>query len=208
VSTIPSYQLWNTREEKAALEARNGLLLFSRVDEIIRSSARGDFALSPQLLCDLHRLVIQDLYTCAGCFRTGYVRITNTPHVPPPPEEVPRHVAEMCAYINSNFDKSALHLAAYLMWRHNWIHPFAGGNGRTSRAISYLILNVRLGFALPGTNTIAQQIEKNRQPYFDALRAADEADQQGRLDISQMEELLSNMLAAQLLSVHRQARSS
>jgi Fic family protein len=114
----------------------------------------------------------------------------------------------MCSYVNGNFGKSALHLAAYLMWRHNWIHPFAGGNGRTSRAISYLVLNVRLGFVLPGHNTIAQQIVKCRDPYYDALKSADQSERDGRLDLSAMEELLSNMLAAQLLSVHNKAQNS
>jgi Fic family protein len=92
------------------------------------------------------------------------------------------------------------------MWRHNWIHPFAGGNGRTSRGVSYLVLSVRLGFVLPGKNTIAQQIEKRRDTYYDALKTADQAEREGKIDVSQMEELLSNMLGAQLLSVHSQAR--
>jgi len=115
-------------------------------------------------------------------------------------------VDDMCKYINENFGKSPLHLAAYVMWRHNWIHPFMGGNGRTSRGLSYLILNIRLGFNLPGQNTIAQQIEKNRKPYIDALEAADDSARNGEVDLSEMEELLSNMLAAQLLFVHGTAR--
>ncbi|MBL8221394.1 MAG: Fic family protein, partial [Bryobacterales bacterium] len=27
-----------------------------------------------------------------------------------------------------------------VMWRLNWIHPFFGGNGRTARSASYLVL--------------------------------------------------------------------
>jgi Fic family protein len=207
VSTIPPYQLWQTREEKAALEARNGLLLSESVEKMVEPSKAG-FRMTPELLCDLQSLAIKDIYTCAGKFRTVDVRITNTPHVPPRWQDVPRYAEEMCSYVNGNFGKSALHLAAYLMWRHNWIHPFAGGNGRTSRAISYLVLNVRLGFVLPGHNTIAQQIVKCRDPYYDALKSADQSERDGRLDLSAMEELLSNMLAAQLLSVHNKAQNS
>jgi len=206
MSTTPPYQLYTTREQKADLEARNGLLLFSATEKMVEFSKAG-FCLTPQLLCDLHRIVIQDLYVCAGTFRKLNVHITNSQHVPPPWGEVPKLVGEMCAYVNDNFGKSAIHLAAYLMWRHNWIHPFAGGNGRTSRGVSYLVLNVRLGFVLPGKNTIAQQIENCRDPYYNALKAADQAAREGRMDISQMEELLSDMLGAQLLSVHSQARS-
>jgi Fic family protein len=205
VSTIPNNQLYTTREQKADLEARNGLLLFSEIQRMVEASKAG-FTLTPQLLLELHTLVIQDLYACAGTFRNVNVAITNTSHVPPRWQHVPEHVDKMCAYVNENFGKSALHLAAYLMWRHNWIHPFAGGNGRTSRGVSYLVLSVRLGFVLPGKRTIAQQIEKCRDPYYDALKAADQAACEGRIDVSQMEELLSNMLGAQLLSVHTQAR--
>lgn len=63
----------------------------------------------------------------------------------------------------------------------------------------------RLGFYLPGKNTIPLQIEKDRGPYYEALAQADEADKAGKLDISAMEELVSQALAAQLLSVHDKA---
>jgi Fic family protein len=205
VSTRPVWQLWETREQKAALEARNGLLLFSAIEEMVRNSA-GGFALTPETLCTLHELVIRDLYICAGRFREHIdVAIGNSPHVPPNWTAVPQHVNEMCAYVNENFGKSAIHLAAYLMWKLNWIHPFAGGNGRTSRGVSYLVPNVRLGFWLPGKRTIPQQIEANRAPYYDALRAADFAAINGGMDVSRMEALVSDMLGAQLLSVHEQA---
>jgi Fic family protein len=117
-------------------------------------------------------------------------------------------VDEMCNYINANFGKSAVHLSAYVMWRHNWIHPFFGGNGRTSRAAAYLVLCARLGYDLPGSPTVPQQIAdvpKSRDRYVKALQAADASDKNGRLDVSMMEDLVSDCLAAQLLSIHQQA---
>jgi len=48
-------------------------------------------------------------------------------------------------------------------------------------------------------------VPKNRDRYFRALQASDAADKNGRLDISMMEELVSDCLAAQLLSIHEQA---
>jgi Fic family protein len=91
------------------------------------------------------------------------------------------------------------------MWRINWIHPFAGGNGRTSRATSYLALCVRLGYRLPGTVTIPEQIVAKRQPYYEALDAADAAWAGGMLDVSEMEKLIAGQLAVQLVSVHSAA---
>ena len=72
-------------------------------------------------------------------------------------------------------EKSPLHLASYVMWRLTWIHPFTDGNGRTSRAVSYLVLCIRLQMLLPGRLTIPEQIEVDRTPYYKALEAADEA---------------------------------
>ncbi|MEZ5356132.1 MAG: Fic family protein [Bryobacteraceae bacterium] len=142
------------------------------------------------------------MYTCAGNFRTGPVNISGTTHQPPPASEIAEHVEDMCDYVNAKWETtSALHLASYLMWKVNWIHPFAGGNGRTSRAASYLVLCARLGYRLPGTNTIPEQIIANRQPYYGALDAADAAWTDNRIDLAAIEQLLSELLANQLSSV-------
>jgi Fic family protein len=111
----------------------------------------------------------------------------------------------MCEYVNSNWDHLAVHLASYLMWRLNWIHPFFGGNGRSARAISYLVLCARLGFRLPGEKTIPELIIADREPYYAALRQADAAWAEGRLDLTAMEGLMSSLLADQLLGVYSKA---
>lgn len=160
----------------------------------------GGFALAPELLRRLHEILIRNIYTCAGQFRQEDVEITNNPWQPPEWQRVRELVAEMCAYVNANHGKSPIHLAAYLMWRHNWIHPFTGGNGRTSRNVAYLVLSARLGFCLPGKRTIPQQIVENRAAYYQALSAGDAAALSGTIDVSQMESMLSDMLAAQLRS--------
>jgi Fic family protein len=90
------------------------------------------------------------------------------------------------------------------MWRLNWIHPFADGNGRTSRVTSYVVLSIRAGALLPGTPTIPDQIVDNRTPYFNALDAADLAFRDGdRIDVSKMEELLASLLANQLAEFYK-----
>ena len=83
-------------------------------------------------------------------------------HQPPDAFQVPEQIEELCDYVNQNWHRSALHLASYVMWKLNWIHPFTDGNGRTSRAASYLILCVRMGYLLPGRLTIPEQIEAVR----------------------------------------------
>jgi len=119
---------------------------------------------------------------------------------------VPELIEDMCDYVNAHWQASTpLHLAAYIMWRLNWIHPFADGNGRTSRILSYVVLSIRAGAVPPGTPTIPDQIVENRTPYFDALDTADAAWRGGRLDVSKMEELLGGLLAKQLAGFYQTA---
>lgn len=111
----------------------------------------------------------------------------------------------MCDYVSDNWSRTAFHLASYLMWRLNWIHPFADGNGRTSRILSYVVLCIRLGHKLPGTPTIPEQIVADRRPYFAALDAADAATKEGHVDVGAMEEMLKGMLATQLMGLIKEA---
>jgi len=112
----------------------------------------------------------------------------------------------MCEYVNENWStKSATHLAAYILWKMNWIHPFADGNGRTSRAVSYLVLSVKLDGLLPGTPTIPDQIASDKQPYYKGLELADKAWATEQVDVSALETMLNNMLARQLLNATREA---
>ncbi len=120
------------------------------------------------------------------------------------PRSAPELVEDMCDYVNDHWEISTpIHLAAYVMWRLNWIHPFADGNGRTSRIVSYVVLSIRAGALLPGTPTIPDQIVDNRKPYFDALDAADLAFGDGKIDVSRMEELLGSLLANQLAQFYK-----
>jgi Fic family protein len=111
----------------------------------------------------------------------------------------------MCDYVHTHWDALSIHLASYLMWRINWIHPFFGGNGRTARAVSYLILCARLGFRLPGKKTIPDLIVENRDSYYGALRSADAGWEKGVLALEQMEQLTGDLLATQLVDVHDMA---
>jgi Fic family protein len=122
--------------------------------------------------------------------------------------EIPERIEELCDYINEKWEeKSPVHLASYVMWKLNWIHPFTDGNGRTSRAASYLVLCLKLGYLLPGKRTIPDQIAESKTPYYKALEAADEAWENGKIDLSAMKALLRSMLAEQLVAVHEDSNT-
>jgi Fic family protein len=192
---------------KAEAEARNGLRQYDAGIKTVQTAVdRGSFKLRPSLVLALHREALAGISMFAGNFRPAGVEIEGSKHQPPGAHLVPELIEEMCDYVNEHWgDSTPIHLGSYIMWRLNWIHPFADGNGRTSRILSYVVLSIRAGAVLPGTPTIPDQIVDNRNPYFDALDAADDAWRNNKIDLSKMEELLGALLANQLASFYRSA---
>ena len=102
-----------------------------------------------------------------GRIRFFDVKIEGSKHVPPPNEEVKKHLLNMYKWYSAN--KHKLHpfeLATMIHAKLTWIHPFEDGNGRTSRAIMNWILmkNSYPMFFIP--------FEK-REEYYMTLEEAD-----------------------------------
>jgi len=193
----------------ASIEAANGLLQFDRLMAMIDIGIEGRFRLRLSQLMELNRIAVQGLVEHPGSLRQHAISISGTDHEPPESTQLPELIEELCDYVNDNWSEATpIHLASYIMWRLNWVHPFSDGNGRTSRAVSYLVLCVRLGFRLPGTNTIPDRIADNKDPYYAALDDADARWKAGLVDMSVMEKLLEEYLAAQLVDVVNAATRS
>lgn len=106
---------------------------------------------------------------------------------------------EMCDWVNDHLaGESPIALCAYVMWRLNWIHPFDDGNGRTSRAVAYLVLCAAVGHRFPGRTTIPELIAIDKRPYYDALERIDSSEKIGAVDIAPMKDLVEGYLARQL----------
>lgn len=195
-------------EERDVLEVRNHLRQYdSAVRTIVTALDQGAFRLRPSTILRLHRDGYEGLSNFAGAYRPGATIIEGSEFQPPPPWSVPELVEDMCDYVNDRWSHTtAVHLAAYVMWRVNWIHPFAEGNGSTARMLSYVVLSIRWGSLLPGTPTIPEQIVADRETYFEALEYSDNAWKHGDLDVSKMEELLAALLARQLASFYETAK--
>ena len=189
--------IYGTQARKIELEERNVFLQFAMIVRIMDERQDG-WELTPGLVRMFHRLAVRGIYRCAGQYRKGGVAIRGSPHKPLGWAYVDGLVAEMCDKVNESDDWSPVKTAAYLLWRLSWIHPFSGGNGRTSRAVCHLVLCKRLGFLLPGKPTIAEQIDANWARYQAALEDADAASKDGVTDVSQMETLLEEFLQVQL----------
>ncbi|MDA7423797.1 Fic family protein [Thalassococcus lentus] len=194
----------------AQREAENAVLQYDwAMEEVARWLKDDNSKFRVSMLLTLHRKAMDGIDPYAGNFRPAGVAIKGSKHEPVSGEDVARYVEEMLDYISVNWQKStAVHLSSYAMWRLNWIHPFSDGNGRTSRMLSYMVLCARLEQVLPGTRTIPEQISENKDPYYRALEKADHAFKSGSVDVSEMERLMENYLANQLVEIHEKAVGS
>jgi len=159
-------------DQLAAREALNGLRQFDAVVEMVEHFLHPDrpFKFRPSHLLHLHRLALDGISHYAGTWRPAGIEIGGSKHRPVGAHQVPEEIEYLCDYVNDNWNATTpIHLAAYVLWKLNWIHPFTDGNGRTSRAASYLVLCLRTGYLLPGKQTIPDQIADDKTPYYKAL---------------------------------------
>jgi len=130
--------------ERARLEAENALRQTDAADfELHKWLSSPDRRLRVSDILRLHRVLMTGLTEYAGNFRPAHVKIEGSSHVPPLAEDVPALVEDMCDYLSSQWaSATSLHLAAYVLWRLNWIHPFVDGNKRTAFQVMFVFLKV------------------------------------------------------------------
>jgi Fic family protein len=194
-------------QRKAEAEALNGLRQYDvAVKSVYQALDREPFKLRPSLIYSFQREALREISAYAGITRPANIEIRGSKHEPPGAHLVQELVENLCEYVNDHWETStAVHLAAYVMWRLNWIHPFVDGNGRTSRVLSFFVLSTKLGVVLPGTPTLPELVIQHRGDYEDALDLADDAWKANRLDVSAMESLIESLLAKQLARVYEMA---
>jgi Fic family protein len=159
-------------------------------------------------LCELHHAGTLFLLADPGCYRNCVVVVKKddiTVHEPPPWHNVKGYIQHFFRDLSSVWTSGdALDVAAYALWRINWVHPFRNGNGRTARAFCYACLCLKLGSWLPGRKTVPDLIMDNRDCYESCLRAADAGLSKGdrRPDLAPMRAFLDDLLQEQMQSVY------
>lgn len=106
--------------------------------------------LSPELLLTFHELISKDTLENPGQegrFRIaedGDIRVYDEKdqvlHTPPQPEIIKESVKKLCDFANEDDGEEFVHPVIRGIILHFWLaylHPFADGNGRTSRALFY-----------------------------------------------------------------------
>lgn len=186
-------------EELPAIAADNGIELARFVDSLARAWVISGFGFTPEVLCESNRIAMKGIYECAGEFRREFRAAGDL--IPPRWEDVPFLVDSMCEYVNAIAD-DALHAAAFVLWRINWIHPFYDGNGRIARELSYLaLLTGNRMVEFPGSPTIPELIARNEDVYIECLREADRCwTSMEEVNLAKLESFLSDLLVEQIES--------
>ncbi|NYH99595.1 Fic family protein [Cupriavidus plantarum] len=155
------------------LTIQNGARQYDFLKSIVEAAvALGRPFLSSQVLKALNYHAIACLHAYAGEFRPCQVVVGN--HMPPPEYRVQALMDDFVNQVNRNIETAdPVALAAWVLWRLNWIHPFINGNGRTARAAAYFVLCVKAGTWLPGNVILPELIKRERVRYEAGLQAAD-----------------------------------
>ena len=128
-----------------------------------------------QDLLQAHRLLMADILTDAGKFRTGGVGIykgTQVSHIAPPAKRVPELMGDLLHWLATT-DHHPLITSSVFHYELEFIHPFIDGNGRMGRLWQTLILGQwnDLFYLLP----IESLIKDRQDRYYQTLEAADRA---------------------------------
>jgi Fic family protein len=194
-----------------ALREADDPLLYARVQEqnLLRQYdllancieiglVKGIDAFDKYTLWALNAAAVSNITQFGGRFREQPIYVGS--HIPPHFKEVPGLVDQFISVIHElwTIEKHPTVLAAYALWRLNWIHPFLEGNGRTARAACYYLICMKYGGLLPGKKILPERIRENRQPYYAALQEADRQWNEGHFDVDELAHYLAGLLQAQL----------
>jgi len=149
-------------------------------------------------LWSLNAAAVANIAQFGGRYRKSPIYVGR--HVPPHFNDVPDEMDRFLSVVHENWTviENPLTLPAYALWRMNWIHPFVEGNGRTARAACYYLICMKQGRLLGGDKIVPERIRENREPYYAALKAADDAWDAGHFDVNQLSRYLGGLLRDQI----------
>lgn len=159
---------------------------------------KGIEAFDKYTLWALNYAAVSNICQLGGRYRRQPIYVGK--HIPPHFDAVDDHMDQFFSIIHENWDimNGPTELAAFALWRLNWIHPFIEGNGRTARAACYYLMCLRYGDLIPGRKIVPERIREARPPYYEALKSADKNWADGHFDQSHLDLYLQGLLVDQL----------
>ncbi len=170
--THPVYQKLDVTNRERQLDFLKNL-----VEAAIQSATP---FLSQTVIKALNFRAISCLHAYAGQYRPCDVTIGD--YEPPMYFRIPSLMDDMVNRVNRWWTEfTPVSLAAYVLWRINWIHPFINGNGRTARAASYFVICAHAGYWMDGIPIFPERL-KGHPEYYEALKTADAGQGLARLE--------------------------
>ena len=143
----------------------------------VESWANEDRAVTAERLLALHEIVtrgtLKDQSDSGRIQVPGEDRVAvvsgdgSVVHTPPPAEELPGRIDQLCAFANGELDNRYLHPVIRAVMCHFMIgydHPFVDGNGRTARALFYWTM-LRSGYWLASYLSISNLLRAAPSKY-------------------------------------------
>lgn len=195
------FELVHEREDHAVYE-QLAVANLARQYDFLRSLIQASLQLERpmiglEVVKALNYHAISCLHAHAGELRPCQVYVND--YTPPAHHRVPALMAILIDDLNRWWDRhDPIYLAAYVLWRLNWVHPFINGNGRTARVTAYYIICLSLGGWLPGEMLLPDLLRRDRDEYVAALKVADASIAAGPIDLSILHGLLQRLLEEQL----------
>ncbi len=144
------------------------------------------------------------LHISAGEYRPCPLKVNG--YDPPEHYLVPELMNSFVNQVNRYWNDCDVYtLAAYCLWRLNYIHPFVNGNGRTARVRCHFVVCLKLGVWLLGRPILPELIVKERDRYVQLLKMTDVAFAEQRENyLYDLSVFIYELLQKQLLSIAKQ----
>jgi len=149
---------------------------YNTMQEIVRIK---DEDISPEKILEIHSIIAHntlDDIKDEGRFRQhNDICVLNTAnsevvHTPPDNSEIPELINDLCDFFNTDTDKfiHPIIKGCIIHFLLAWIHPFADGNGRTSRALFYWYM-LKNGYWMTEYLSISRIIKGSKNQYEKAF---------------------------------------
>ena len=141
--------------------------------ELIKAKVAAGENLNSELVKQIHATLVENIFV-GGIYREHPVRITGASFTPPTGEEMYRDLQLFYADFAWMKNKDAVEYAAWTHAEFVRIHPFADGNGRTSRMImnyqlmrqQYLPISIQASERYEYYRTLEEYaVNKNLEPF-------------------------------------------
>ena len=181
----------------------NGERHYSFLQSAVEAALKmeGGDLLSQTVIKAINYHAIACLHPYAGEYRPCEVHVGNR-HCPMP-HRVSSLMDNFVDTINRHWETAdPVTLAAAIISRLNYIHPFINGNGRTARATGYFALCLKMGRWLPGSTILPELLRREYDQYIKAVIHSHKVPTPGQHDdrFDPMISLLNDLLVEQFNS--------